>query len=265
MVITVRTVLEFLARVTTHCGTAVDRDTAYSRSYRGIRLALGGLGVALPLIFIAAESGLAGDVHLRGSISAYYHSPMQDVFVGGLCVIGFLLATYMSGEPRSLDFRASLIAGVAVLGVVFFPTSRPELGIGQPPCESDPKVPSCSFVERALGESTTAVVHAVCAIVFILGLAVMSLLFAAAELTPEGAVRRKGRFVLHTVCACVIVLAGFWALTGSDLGPLRPVYLGEVAAVWAFGASWIAAGLNVTAPHRDAGSPNDRLGAGLAT
>ena len=52
---------------------------------------------------------------------------MQDVFVSGLCVIGFLLATYMAGEFRTWDFWASLIAGLAVLGVVFFPTSRPGL------------------------------------------------------------------------------------------------------------------------------------------
>ena len=80
------------------------RDEAYTRSYRAIRLAVGFLGIALPLIFIFVEAYLLkGGVHVRGSLSAYYHSPLQDVFVGGLCVIGVLLATYMAGEKNTLD------------------------------------------------------------------------------------------------------------------------------------------------------------------
>ena len=52
--------------------------------------------------------------------SGYYHTSMQDIFVGGLCVIGFLLATDMAGEFYTVNFWASLIAGVAVLGAWAF-------------------------------------------------------------------------------------------------------------------------------------------------
>ena len=123
-------ILDLLAAMNTHSRySASGRDVAYTRSYRVMRLVVGFLGVALPLAFIIGEAFfLRGSVHVRGSISAYYHSPMQDVFVGGLCVIGFLLATYMAGEFRTWDFWASLIAGLAVIGVVFFPTSRPGHG-----------------------------------------------------------------------------------------------------------------------------------------
>jgi hypothetical protein len=31
---------------------------------------------------------------------------------------------------------------------------------------------------------------------------------------------------------------------------LTPLYIGEVAAVWAFGISWLLAGFYLTAPHR---------------
>jgi hypothetical protein len=101
---------------------------------------VGFLGILLPILFIIGEAFfLRGGVHVRGSLSAYYHTSMQDIFVGGLCVIGFLLVTYTAGEPRTWDFVASLIAGIALLGVVFFPTSRSGLPPGAPACGSQPE------------------------------------------------------------------------------------------------------------------------------
>src|SRR6266516_1518234 len=103
-------VLDFLVKHT-HSRYRGNRDEAYTSSYRVIRLAVGFLGVSLPIIFFFVEGFvLRGGVHVRGSLSAYYHTPLQDIFVGGLCVIGLFLATYMAGEWKSLDFCASLIA-----------------------------------------------------------------------------------------------------------------------------------------------------------
>ena len=253
-----------MATLTTHSQfPEASRDAAYTRSYRTIRLVVGFLGILLPLIFILGEAlFLKGGVHVRGSLSAYYHSPMQDIFVAGLSVIGFLLATYMAGEVRSWDFWVSLVAGIAVLGVVFFPTNRSGLAKGAPLCGSSPQPPSCSFVEQALGEHQTAIIHAVCAITFILGLAVMSLLFGLSEVRTAGEranatgkpapgrFRNPVLFYLHCGCAVVIVTAGIWAFWGAGIGQLTPLYIGEVAAVWSFGLSWLVAGFNLTAPNR---------------
>lgn len=256
-------ILDLLAAMNTHSRFAGSgRDAAYTRSYRVMRLVVGFLGVALPLIFIIGEAFfLRGGVHVRGSISAYYHTSMQDIFVGGLCVIGFLLATYMAGELRTLDFWASLIAGVSVLGVVFFPTSRSGLPVGAPACGSVPEPPGCSAVEQTLGEHQTAVIHGACAIVFILFLAIMSFLFATSEvlskqdrLTARGGrskvFRNPALFWIHSSCALVILAAGAWAFAGAGIWELTPLYIGEVAAVWAFGLSWLIAGVAKTAPAR---------------
>lgn len=244
-----------------------DRYKAYTSSYRIIRLVVGFLGVSLPIVFMAAEAFLRGSVHVRGSLSAYYHTSMQDIFVGGLCVIGLLLMTYMAGEWKSLDFAASLIAGFALLGVVFFPTMRPGLPVGTPACGSLPEPSGCSFVEQALGEHNTAVIHAVCAVVFILCLAIMSFLFAAAEVLPEGEgaadparpSRSLRRFWVHSVCALVILLAGAWVFVGgalgANIGELTPLYIGEVASVMAFGISWLVAGFYLTAPFKTTATP----------
>jgi hypothetical protein len=256
--------LDLMAAMNTHSRYSWRvRDAAYTRSYRAMRLVVGFLGVALPLFFIIGEAFfLRGGVHVRGSISAYYHTPMQDVFVGGLCVIGFLLATYMAGEARTWDFWASLIAGLAVLGVVFFPTSRSGLPAGAPACGSVPEPSGCSAVEQTLGEHQTAVIHGACAIVFILFLAVMSFLFATSEVlsSKDRPAARGGRrprvfrnpvlFWIHTSCALVILAAGAWAFAGAGIWELTPLYIGEVASIWAFGISWIIAGIDRTAPAR---------------
>jgi len=237
------------------------RDQAYTYSYRIIRLAVGCLGILLPVIFIVGEAAfLKGGVQVRGSLSAYYHSPMQDFFVGGLCIIGLMLATYMGGEPKSWDFWVSLLAGIAVLGVVFFPTSRPPDQASSGICGS-PKAIGCSAVESTLGEHRTALIHAACAIVFITCLAIMSFLFGLAEVIvssdrSKSSGHEHGRFWnpalfwTHSGLALVILAAGAWAFWGAQLGKLTPLYIGEVGAVWAFGISWLLAGFYLTAPHR---------------
>src|ERR671910_2361882 len=105
-----------------------DPRVLFARTYLLIRTVVGFVGVLLPFAFIIGEAFfLRGGVHVRGSISAYYHTSMRDMFVAGLCVTGFLLATYRSSEVRKPEFWLSLVAGIAVIGVVFFPTGRPGL------------------------------------------------------------------------------------------------------------------------------------------
>ncbi len=264
-------ILDFLVEYT-HSRYTGDRDKAYTDSYRALRRAVGILGILLPFIFLIGDSVIGGSVRVRGSISEYYHTPMQDIFVGGLCIIGFLLILYMAGEYKSLDFLASVIAGVAVLGVVFFPTSRSGLPAGAPACGSVPQTPpGCSFTEQAFGEGTTATIHAVFAIVFIVFLAVMSFLFAISEVGIDSEVKSGQRTVanrpnphvfgkpisvsgIHVICGLVILTAGAWVWVGGALGAdiweLTPLYVGEVASVLAFGLSWLLAGWSPTAPSR---------------
>jgi hypothetical protein len=68
------------------------------------RAIIGIIGIVLPLVLIAGEAFfLRGGVHVRGSLSAYYHTSMRDLFVASLCVTGFFLATYMAGT-KTWDF-----------------------------------------------------------------------------------------------------------------------------------------------------------------
>lgn len=221
-----------------------DPAALYVRSYLLTRTVVGVLGVLLPVALVAGEAfGVPGPVQVRDSLSAYYHTGLQDVFVGSLSVVAVLLATYLAGQPGTWDFLLSLAAGVALLVVVAFPTARTGLPAGAPPCGSTPQPPGCSPVEQALGEGLTAHVHEGAAVVAFLALAAVSFLFARRERRDGGS---RAAAAAHVGCGVLMLAAELLALVGSlgglRFGPLTALYVGEVAALWAFGASWLLAG-----------------------
>jgi hypothetical protein len=223
---------------------AGDPRVLYAQSYLLTRMLVGLIGIALPLVFIIGEAWfLSGNVQVRPSLSAYYHTAMRDVFVAALSVTGFLLITYLSAQRDTWDFWLSFVAGVAVLGVVFFPTARPDLLTGSPPCGTTPVPPGCSPVQQQLGEALVSGIHLVCAAVFILSLAAIAFLFAQRERVHLGNVALAR--VLAT-SGWLILAAVAWAVVGSllDLAiwGLTPLYVGEVVAVWSFGVAWVLKG-----------------------
>jgi len=217
------------------------QDVLYRLSNLLTRAIVGTIGILLPLIFIVGETFfLRGGVHVRGSLSAYYHTSMRDIFVAGLCVTGFFLATYLSGEAKTLDFRLSLVAGLAVLGVVFFPTMRPHLLPGVPRCGTTPMPEGCSPIQQQLGERLVAGIHFSFAAVFILSLAWICFVFAKREKEQRHDARMA---TIVRSCGWVILGAVAWAIVGGllkiTIWELTPLYLGEVISVWAFGAAWL--------------------------
>jgi hypothetical protein len=183
---------------------------------------VGVIGVLLPFAFIIGEAFfLRAGVHVRGSISAYYHTSMRDIFVGGLCVVGLMLATCMAEQRKRLDWWLSLLAGNAVLGVVFFPTGRPNLVEGAPLCGTTPEPSGCSPVQQQFGETQVAAIHFACAVVFILSLAAICFYFAYRERRAEN----TGPAKLQQTCGFVIVTAVVWVAVGGllhwDLGNSR--------------------------------------------
>jgi hypothetical protein len=221
-----------------------DPGVLYVRSYLLIRLLVGVIGILLPIALILGEIlFIKSGLHVRGSLSAYYHTSMHDLFVGSLCVTGFLLASYMAGQTKTRDFWFSLVAGLAVLIVVFFPTWRDGLTNGAPLCGSTPTPEGCSAIQQEFGEAAVANIHSVAAAIFILSLAAISFLFAHREEKYNNSLS-WARF--HRTCGVVILAAVAWVVIGGafklNIWEITPLYLGEVISVWAFGASWFAKG-----------------------
>jgi hypothetical protein len=146
--------------------------------------------------------------------------------------------TYLSSETNKPEFWYSLVAGVAVIGVALLPTQRPGLPVGAPMCGTTPVPDGCSPVQQAWGETLVASIHFAAAAIFILCLARISFLFA----------REGGRTMalIQRICGSIILLAVVWVAVGETLntaiGGLTPLYIGEVAAIWAFGTSWLLEG-----------------------
>ena len=97
-----------------------------------LRALIGYVGVSLPFVLVFGEnlrdvllSEAANRVFIEGSISAYFHTGMREVFVGSLCAIGVFLVCY-SGYAR-WDSLAARVAGVCALVVAIFPTPERSL------------------------------------------------------------------------------------------------------------------------------------------
>lgn len=221
-----------------------DPRVLYVQSYLLTRAIVGFLGILLPLVFIIGEAFfLDGTVQVRGSISAYYHTAMRDIFVAGLCVTGFLLMTYMSGQTNTWDFRLSLVAGVAVLGVALFPTGRPDLASGAPACGITPVPAGCSAIQQELGETLVAGIHFASAVIFIVALGALAFFFAYREERYNDNIQLAN---LLRACGVIIFAAIAWVGIGGFLNAtiwgLTPLYVGEVLSVWAFGVAWLVKG-----------------------
>jgi len=219
--------------------TEKDPASLYAKSYLLIRSVLAFIGVLLPVAFIVGEAFfIGGRVSVRGSLSSYYHSPMRDLFVAALSVTGFMLLTYMAGQRNTYEYWLSTVAGVAVLGVAFFPTNRPGVGSG-PRCGDASEPAGCSAIQQHFGEAFTARIHFTCAAIFILSLALIAFVFARQEKKFHNV---KIAFV-QRVCGWAIFGAVAWVLLGNwvdlQIGPLTPLYVGEIVAVWGFGLSWL--------------------------
>lgn len=92
-------------------------------SFLTLRRTVGAVGMLLPLGVVAWGSVLAGRFEIRDSISAYYHSPTGDLFVGALFTIAWFLFAYRGPERK--DDIAGDLACLFALGVTLFPHDSP--------------------------------------------------------------------------------------------------------------------------------------------
>ena len=215
-----------------------DREEADNKllamSYLELRRAVGVLGIALPVILVVGAFFLDQEGILN-SISAYYYTSMEGVFVGILFVTGAFLFSYKGHEPK--DDYAGDLACIFAIGIALFP-STPE------------KKAICS---EAVSESTFAgKLHFVFAALYFITLIYFCLfLFTKSnkppdELNPEKRFRNAiYRVCGYTMAACIILIGLYFFVLKckySWLDNLKPVFWLETLAVWAFGFSWLIKG-----------------------
>ncbi|MGH8836154.1 MAG: hypothetical protein ACRDWG_14330 [Actinomycetes bacterium] len=215
----------------------------YIRSYLFMRAMIGFIGIALPIVLVIGNGLFVhGDLGIRSSLSGYYHSGMRDVFVGSLCAIGVFLIAYKVFE-HNLDNTLSVLAGLSAFVVALFPT-------GLPSNSDTPLTP----LQQRFGEVKIEVIHYTSASVFIISLAAMSYFFGVRE-GNRSQVRggERSRFSptfwrwFHWGCTILIGLAIAFVVITQLGGWLKgySLLIGEVVVVLAFGASWLAKGLEL--------------------
>ena len=214
-----------------------------SRSYFLIRTFVGICGLALPAILLIGERWLDdAEIATRGSLSAYYHSGVRDIFVSILAVVGILLFTYKITE-RNRDNSLSIIAGVAAIGVAIFPTGIPSV--------VDARL---TPLQNRLGEDRTEFIHFTCAFVFVVSLGVLCWDFANRE--RKRSQKRDGHdaqlpptlwYSFHLTMAIAILCAVVFIGLTQWLGffDQHSILIGETVVTVAFGLSWLLKGLDL--------------------
>ncbi|MCM0675533.1 hypothetical protein NCC78_12645 [Micromonospora phytophila] len=204
---------------------------------RRLRLGIGVVGIALPIVLPVGNALLTDRFALLGSISGYYHTDMRDVFVGSMCAVGVFLIWY---RYRRLDDLLGTIAGVLAIAVALFPTA------------TDAPAGSLSTIDVTIGR-----VHQVSAAALFVLLAVFCLwLFPMSGRRARATRGTRVRNGVYRTCGIVILAAialgvASNALPESVQDTLKPLFWCEAVAVFAFGVAWLVKG---EAVFRDAGA-----------
>ena len=197
-------------------------------SYLLIRRAIGALGLLLPLALGPIGYFVFG-IDIQENMSSYYHTPLRDVFVGTLCVIGVFLICY-----RGYDWVENWSAnagGVAALGVALFPLDA----------HSNPL-----FQKSLIGY-----LHTLSGGVFFLTLAIYSLYHFPRNSRIEKEPHLRERSFIFRISGAVILLcmtamAAYLFLPSPSLketlNRFNLLFWLEWIAVWAFASAWLAKG-----------------------
>ena len=253
-------------------GQSTSRVGDFDKSYLGIRFVIGSIGMALPILLVLVDAAfLAAEAEVRGSMSAYYHSPARDLFVGGLVAVGVILFSYLWWRWDTWDFWLSALAGLAVIGVAAFPTGRFGVEASPTSCAQvlGAGVPACAPLQEYLGEGRVALLHFISTVFVVASFAALCLVFAlrdfgygaaahrlmrgdgtrlgvrtvwqAAKQTGLAAhLRSAPRAILYAVCMIAVLAGALWALFGSNW-PAPRAYTGEFVAFTFFGLAWMIA------------------------
>lgn len=206
------------------------------KSYYRVRQALGYMGVALPVLLIA--TGLLGNAQLEPSVSDFFHTLNRDIFVGTMCAISVFLLVYdgydrADGEWFS-DNWVTTVAGIAGLGVAFFPNESPT---GQ----------VATLAQQFVGIGISPLIHYSSCLVFFYCMGHICM-FKFSKTTTSW--RRKW----YLVCGWIIVFSGLFVGITSYLKhegspDVQAFILGynvvfwiEAVGVWAFSSAWIIKG-----------------------
>jgi hypothetical protein len=195
-------------------------------SYLLLRKVVGWIGTLLPVVLVAGDAAFSS-TPLPISFSDYYYTPMRNIMVGSLAVLGVFLLVYDVGVP---GYRwITNIAGVGVLGVALLPGT--------------PEIPHPTTSQNVVGD-----VHVFFASVAFIAFSVATWCFTRADSDgSDGTTPSKGACTFYRASA--IVMLAFIVLSGAAIllpqsvqDATKVLFITEALASMSFGIAWLVKG-----------------------
>ncbi|MFB9222061.1 hypothetical protein [Paracoccus cavernae] len=217
------------------------------QSFLAVRRGLGLLGYVLPIALIFY--GLFVPQWALASISAYFYSPMRELFVGTLCAQAVFLWNYEGYRPNAGEFLSdkavSRIASFGALVVAFAPL-QPGIKTAPPAGEALAPPFEPTFLQTIISPVYVEMMHGAGAALFFGALAVYCLVnFVRGD---DSRPTKKAENRIYRCCGWIIVgcMAGYAALKLSGFEEtatrMRAVFWLECIACAAFATSWAVKG-----------------------
>jgi hypothetical protein len=180
-------------------------DRSIKGSYFSLRITLTILGFLIPVTLVS--SGVMVGCDIQTSLSAYFHTPVRDLFVGLIFMLAAPLYLYKGFSER--ENNALNIAALGAVLVALFPTDFP----GTAPCLIE--------AERA----AVPTLHAIGAFALFLGAAFVAI-FCAPEtlhlLPPAKAARYRAAY---RTLGAIMVLTPVTALAITMFAAVQPYFV----------------------------------------
>lgn len=217
-----------------------NNDDAALTNQQTLRRTVGVLGILLPVLLYIYLGIAAGYSNVLESISHYYYTRTNGIFIIIISMLAVFLLIYKGKEP--IDFYVSSIAGIFALSVIMFPTNAITTC-----CDAD-KAYSMAYIKD---HPTRIVFHFVSAGIFLSCLSFMSLFLftrsdkTAAERTPKKRSRNKLYRITGVIMllAMLVIFAGYIKIIPPDFYDRNHLtFWMESLAVWSFGVSWLVKG-----------------------
>jgi hypothetical protein len=200
-------------------------ESQLAAAYTLLQQIVGLIALLLPFVLIAGNWWLTGN-QIESSISAYYHTPMGNVFVGALCALAVFFASY-NYKPLpgyNLDNKLSWIAAGAAVIVALLPTTN-----GGEITQSDQVVGRVHLTFAGL-------------LFFLLA---MFALFVFPQSRGGMTHRKRIRNWVYRICGVIILVAIVLVPISNKVDPpdwLHAFFWLETICVVAFGVSWLIKG-----------------------
>ncbi len=208
-----------------------DKNQSLLVSYLTLRKLIGILGILLPFACLLGGSVIP-HLPVMDSISAYYHSNMQDVLVGLLIGVSLFLMTYKGYEKR--DTMMAIVSGIAGLGIAIFP------------CASRVDPPAAVGVFE-FTPPVAGILHYGASVLFFVLLGINSFFLFTLSDKEYPTQRKKIRNGVYRACGLVIfaslvTLGIFTIVLGESLTQTVWTFIFETVMLLAFGISWLVKG-----------------------